>query len=1032
MRCQPNVLARRAAPGVSDDADRLALLERLGGGNPMRANARRSSAVLGSLLAIVGIAAIGQPLHGQQLGAIRGRVIVEGANRPLGAVQVSVVGTQIGAQTNDNGEYRLNNVPPGPRTVRVQRIGFAAASNPVTVVAGETATLDFTIREAPVSLEQVVVTATGDVRRKEVANSMATISAETIQDAPVSNAQQILAAQTPGVTVLGNSGQPGAGGVIRLRGNNSISQTNNPIIYVDGVRIYSGDSPVVPNARQVMNPFNDIRAEDIERVEVMKGASATTLYGTEAAGGVIQIFTKKGRVGRPQWTLEVVGGTNDLEYLDVPGDETAVFLKECRGANTYGIDVTSTSATYGQNIPFEDATCPSSNKWIRTGAIQRYSTSVGGGSDIMSYFLTGNYSDEQGAVDPGEYKTGGFRGNFSFRPLRQLELALNSSYQRGDQQWIPDGNLANGFLLNVARGTAGNYRGSGCSNATVICMNNAAALTIGTNSRTDHFISGFAINYAPTAAWTNRLSIGFDYNGVENRSLIPFGHLRTPTGNLSQTDWNRKFLSIDLASSYRKDFGSTWVSTTSFGGQLFQDNLFQTTVTATEFSGPGEPVLTSGAIRTLPAGGDVRRRVVNAGLFAQEQLGWRDRAFLTLGLRVDGNSAFGEDFGLQPYPKIGLSYVLSEHDFWPSNKWETFKLRAAIGESGKAPGAFDASRTWDPIAGDEAKPGVTPSQIGNPELGPETTREMEVGFETSAWAGRYSADFTYFNTRTLDALIQVRYPPSTGFLNRQLENIGEVRNQGIELRAEAGFIRRQNVDWRGRVNYTQIKSEAVDLGDEALIAVGGSFTEVRVGYPVTSVFARRVINPNEIAEPKFTSDNEFIGPTFPDKIMGLGTTLNLWERVSFDLLGEFQTGGYNINYVGFQNANRGNWRPCYDVQRKIVAASKGDQSALNGVNALQRARCALDRTIQFADWWIEPIDFFRLRYATLSYKIPSQWLRGMQNATLTLSGRNLFYSSDYSGLDPESADQSDSQVGRREYYVLPQLRSFSLALRVGW
>jgi TonB-dependent starch-binding outer membrane protein SusC len=1032
MQCQPNVLARRAAPGVSDDADRLALLERLGGGNPMRANARRSSAVLGSLLAIVGIAAIGQPLHGQQLGAIRGRVIVEGANRPLGAVQVSVVGTQIGAQTNDNGEYRLNNVPPGPRTVRVQRIGFTAASNPVTVVAGETATLDFTIREAPVSLEQVVVTATGDVRRKEVANSMATISAETIQDAPVSNAQQILAAQTPGVTVLGNSGQPGAGGVIRLRGNNSISQTNNPIIYVDGVRIYSGDSPIVPNARQVMNPFNDIRAEDIERVEVMKGASATTLYGTEAAGGVIQIFTKKGRVGRPQWTLEVVGGTNDLEYLDVPGDETAVFLKECRGANMYGIDVTSTSATYGQNIPFEDSTCPSSNKWIRTGAIQRYSTSVGGGSDIMSYFLTGNYSDEQGAVDPGEYKTGGFRGNFSFRPLRQLELALNSSYQRGDQQWIPDGNLANGFLLNVARGTAGNYRGSGCSNATVICMNNAAALTIGTNSRTDHFISGFAINYAPTAAWTNRLSIGFDYNGVENRSLIPFGHLRTPTGNLSQTDWNRKFLSIDLASSYRKDFGSTWVSTTSFGGQLFQDNLFQTTVTATEFSGPGEPVLTSGAIRTLPAGGDVRRRVVNAGLFAQEQLGWRDRAFLTLGLRVDGNSAFGEDFGLQPYPKIGLSYVLSEHDFWPSNKWETFKLRAAIGESGKAPGAFDASRTWDPIAGDEAKPGVTPSQIGNPELGPETTREMEVGFETSAWAGRYSADFTYFNTRTLDALIQVRYPPSTGFLNRQLENIGEVRNQGIELRAEAGFIRRQNVDWRGRVNYTQIKSEAVDLGDEALIAVGGSFTEVRVGYPVTSVFARRVINPNEIAEPKFTSDNEFIGPTFPDKIMGLGTTLNLWERVSFDLLGEFQTGGYNINYVGFQNANRGNWRPCYDVQRKIVAASKGDQSALNGVNALQRARCALDRTIQFADWWIEPIDFFRLRYATLSYKIPSQWLRGMQNATLTLSGRNLFYSSDYSGLDPESADQSDSQVGRREYYVLPQLRSFSLALRVGW
>jgi TonB-linked SusC/RagA family outer membrane protein len=984
-----------------------------------------------SLLASAVSLSFASPAGAQQLGTIRGRVLVEGVNRPLGAATVSIVGTSIGAQTNDNGEYRLNNVPPGPRQVRVQRIGFAAVTSPVTVGAGETATLDFTIREAPVSLEQVVVTATGDVRRKEVSNSMATISSETIQNAPVTNAQQVLAAQTPGVTVLGNSGQPGAGGVIRLRGNNSISQGNNPIIYVDGVRIYSGDSPTVPNARQVMNPFNDIRAEDIERVEVMKGASATTLYGTEASGGVIQIFTKRGRSGRPQWTFEAGAGTNDLEYLHVDGDPTVTFLKECRGSNMYGINVTTTSAAFGQEVPFEDATCPSSNKWIRYGKTQKFSTSVGGGGDVMQYFLTGNYSNEEGAVDPGGYKTGGFRGNFSFKPFQQLELSLNSSYQRGDQQWIPDGNLANGFLLNVARGTAGNYLGSGCSSTTVICMNNAAALTIGTNSKTDHYISGFAINYAPVAAWTNRLSIGYDYNGVENRSVIPFGHLRTPTGNLSQTNWNRKFLSLDLASSYRKEFGSTWVSTSSLGGQVFQDQLFQTNIGSTDFSGPGDPVITSGAVRTI--GTDTRRRVVNAGLFAQEQIGWRDRAFLTLGLRVDGNSAFGEDFGLQPYPKVGVSYVLSEHAFWPTGKWETFKLRAALGESGKAPGAFDAVRTWDPIAGDEAKPGFSPNQIGNSKLGPETTREMEVGFETSAFGGRYSADFTYFNTRTFDALIQVRYPPSQGFLQRQLENVGEVQNQGVELRAEAGFIRQRSVDWRGRINYTQIKSEAVDLGDEPLIAAGGSFTEVRVGYPVTSLFAKRIRNPNARGvAPIFSDTNEFVGPTFPDKIIGLGTTLNLWDRVSLDALGEFQKGGYNINFVGFQNANRGNWRPCYAAQKKLIAAQKAGGPIPGDVTALEVARCTADRAIQASDSWIEPIDFFRLRYVTLTYKVPPRFLRGMQNATLTLAGRNLFYNSDYSGLDPESADQSDSQVGRREYYVLPQLRSFSLTLRLGW
>lgn len=996
----------------------------------MSASGRRILPLSVLLAALFGPAPSVQPLAAQALGSIRGRVTVEGAARPLGAAQVSVVGTQLGAQTNDDGEYRLNNVPPGPRSVRVQRLGFSPATGQVTVVAGQTATLDFTIREAPVSLDQVVVTAAGDVRRKEVANSMATISAEQIENAPVANAQQLLAAQTPGVTVLANSGQPGAGGVIRLRGNNSISQSNNPIIYVDGVRIYNGDTPTVPNARQVMNPFNDIRSEDIERVEVVKGAAATTLYGTEAAGGVIQIFTKRGQAGRPQWNIELVGGTNDLNYLDVPGDPTAVYLKDCRGPELFGLDVIPTSATFGQEIRFEDSTCPSSGKWIRTGAVQRYSLGVGGGGDVMRYFLTGNLSDEQGAIDPGEYKTGGFRGNFSFRPFRQLELGLNSSYQRGDQAWVPDGNLANGFLLNVARGTAGNYRGSGCTSGVPVCMNNAEALRIETNSQTDHFISGFTINYAPVEAWTNRFTVGYDYNSAENRSLIPFGHIRNPTGTLSQQDWTRKNLSIDLASSYRKDFGSVWTSTTSLGGQLFQDNLFQTNVTATEFSAPGEPVLTSGAIRTV--GTDTRRRVVNAGLFAQEQVGWRDRAFLTLGLRVDGNSAFGEDFGLQPYPKVGLSYVLSEHAFWPSDKWETFKLRAALGESGKAPGAFDAVRTWDPVAGDEAKPGFAPNQIGNKDLGPETTRELELGFETSAYAGRYSLDFTYFNTRTLDALIQVRYPPSAGFLNRQLENIGEVKNSGIEARAEAGIIRGATVDWRGRVNYTKIESEAIDLGDEPLIAVGGSFTEVRVGFPVTSVFARKVTNGNQIAEPQVSTDNQFYGPTFPDQIIGLGTTLTLWDRLSIDMLGEFQRGGYNINFVGFQNALRGNWRPCFAAQRKLIAAQRGDASALNDVTALERVRCAIDRTVQLSDAWIEPIDFFRMRYLTVSYKLPPRLLRGMQNATLTLSGRNLFYDSDYSGLDPESADQSDSQVGRREYYVLPQLRSFSLALRVGW
>jgi TonB-dependent starch-binding outer membrane protein SusC len=796
------------------------------------------------------------------------------------------------------------------------------------------------------------------------------------------------------------------------------------------VRIYSGNSPTVPNARQTTNPFNDIRAEDIERVEVVKGAAATTLYGTEAAGGVIQIFTKRGKSGKPQWSMDVAGGTNDLDYLNIKGDPTAVYLKDCSSSALFGIDIVPTSATFGQNVPFQDATCPKSGKWIRTGATQKAALSVGGGGDLMQYFMAGNISNEEGALETNEYTTGGFRGNFSFRPWQKLELALNSSYQRGDQDWIADGNLANGFLLNVARGTAGNYRGAGCTTTGVICMNNDAALKIGTKTKTDHYISGFTLNYAPVEAWTNRLSVGFDYNNVENRSVIPFGHLRNPVGQLSQSAFVRQFLSLDYASTYKKDFGGTFTTSSSLGGQLFQDNLTSTSVTGDEFSGPGDPVLTSAARRTI--GADTRRRVVNAGLFFQEQVGYKDRAFLTLGMRVDGNSAFGKDFGLQWYPKVGFAYALSDHEWWPKNTIETFKLRTAIGESGKAPGAFDAVRTWDPIAGDEAKPGFSPNQLGNPNLGPERTREAEVGLEASAYAGRFSVDMTYFNTTTSDALIQVRYPPSQGFLNRQLENIGEVNNTGLEVKFDAGLVRRANLDWRGRVNFTRLRSEATDLGDEPLIAVGGSFTEVRVGYPVTSLFARKILNAGKLEAPVRSDTNMYIGPTWPTNIIGFGTTLTLFDKLTIDGLGEFQKGGYNINYVGYQNAIRGNWRPCYADQRNIIAAVKGNAAAVDGVTALNRVRCGYNTTQNLADAWIEKLDFFRLRYVTLSYRVPAKWIPGSRGGTLSLAGRNLFLSTDYSGLDPESSDQADSQVGRREYYTLPQLRSFSLSFRTNW
>jgi TonB-linked SusC/RagA family outer membrane protein len=973
-------------------------------------------------------------LAAQSTGIVTGSVTAEGGRRPLGSAQVVISGTSIGTRTNDAGEYRLVDVPAGNHEVRALRLGFGAAKRLVTVVAGETVTLDFELREAPVTLEQIVVTATGGVRKKEIAHTLATISSGEIENAPVYNTQQLITARAPGVTVLANSGQPGAGGTIRLRGVNSVSQGNNPIIYVDGVRIFSGSTPVAPNARQRTNPFNDINAEDIERIEIVKGAAATTLYGTEASGGVIQIFTKRGGTGAPEWSLDATGGTNDLRSMGPDGDPTGLFVKQCRGPALYGVDIVDSinnqpNPNYGGDVRFEDPTCPANDSWLRTGAIQRYSASVRGGGEGMRYFFSGNFADEQGAIPQSGVRDGGFRGNFSFNPAPKVDFTLSVGFTKRELEWVPDGNLANGFLLNVARGPGGNFKGGGCPDpAPVVCVRNGDIFALDAFTRSDHFITGFTVNYAPWARLTNRFTVGYDFNNAENQSIIAFGHLRLPAGQIIQGDWTRKFLSLDYAGTLQHQFGGgSLASSFSWGGQVFQDIVEQTTAQGDELSAPGLPTLESAARRSIT--NDVRQRVINAGFFFQEQVAWRDRLFATAGVRIDGNSAFGENYGLLAYPKVGVSYVLSDHAFWPTDKWEMLKLRASIGEAGKAPGAFDKERSWSSIAGDEAKPGFTPNQIGNPNLGAERTREIEVGFETSALGGRVGLDFTYFHTRTLDALVQVRYAPSDGFLNRQLENVGELQNSGLEARLEGGLLRLDHVDLRGRLNYTSLKSKAVDIGEQPEIEIGDN-TSVRVGYPVPAFFGLKVLNPTAFAAPILSdSSGVFLGSTFPDKIIGMGSTLTLWGRLTIDALGEFQMGGTNINYIGYQNAIRGVWRACIPIQRKLIAARLGDPTALNDVTARDRARCAVDGS-RNPDFWVEPTAFFKLRYLSVTYDIPPRLLRGARSASLTIAGRNLLTATDYSGLDPESADLADNTFARREYYQLPSLRSFTASLRV--
>ncbi len=994
------------------------------------------------------------PAAAQQTGRIQGTVVAAGTQRPVSGARVSIPGSNLGTVTNPAGQYELLNLSPGSYGVRVQIIGYSPLTQTAMVQGGMTATLNFTLIESAITLEEVVVTGTAaEVRKKEIGNSTESIAPREVQLAPLMNSQDVLVGRAPGVTVMEGSGQPGAGGTVKIRGVNTVSQSIQPLIYVDGVRIVQDIHSVGGNGgRTGVNPLQDINVDDIDHVEVIKGAAATTLYGTEASGGVLQIFTKQGSAGAPAWNVEVSGGGTFAPRLGI--DDPTQFYMACGDTSVmYGISQSAQTIlghafALGDRIYFQDATCPASGRWQKFGPSASTALSVRGGNERITYYVSGNYNNSDGYLQTGNSKEGGFRGNFTFSPATPLKLMLNTAYQRRDTRWVADGNNAAGFLLNVGRGPAGNFRGGKgdeCKQSfvdtTKVCFTNVHVFDAENLSKSDHFTTGFTVNYDPVENLVNRFSVGWDFTDMSDNVTRPFGFFTLPTGSFRKGDSRRTRLSLDYAGSLNSRFGSSITSSFSWGGQLFRDNSFYTAVTTTTFAGPGEPTLNSGASVTGLA--DRRFAGTNAGFLVQELLGLQDRLFITAGLRVDGNSAFGSNFGLQPYPKLSLSWVLSDYGFFPkSAAFETFKLRGAIGQAGKAPGAFDKLRTWTAVR-DGSDAGFAPSNVGNADVGPERTTETEVGFDAGLLSGHLGIEFTAFRAKTADALVPVNLPASEGWLADKIQNVGDLQNEGLEASVNLAIITTRDVDWRVRTSGSLLRSKVLNLGPGSVedplahMIYTGLNSYMKVGEPAPAYYGQwQILNPDDYADPVIFKDSlAKIGPVFPTSQLSIGSTLALMDRVTVDGLWEFQGGMYAQNYTGHQSARRGAWWACLPFQEAYLKG--GD---ISGYTARERARCSPNTRSDWYDigWWTEKADFWKLRSISLTYKLPGGLLPWAKTSSITVAGRNLFTVTDYTGTDPESNDTEDAQgtgsdagaFGRRDYYQIPPGRTMVVSLRL--
>jgi len=944
-----------------------------------------------------------------QTGTVTGVVTDARSVAPVSAAQVHIPGLQVGTLTQANGRFLLLNVPPGTHTLQVIRIGYRTETQEVTVSAGQASEVNLSLTEDALELDELVVTGTaGQARRREVGNQIVQVNIDEVAE-PVTNVGQLLQGRVAGARIASGGGSSGGGMDIRLRGNVSVSMSNQPLIYVDGIRVKSEPYPRLASD-DYPSPLNDINPDDIERVEIVKGPAATTLYGTEAAAGVIQIFTKRGATGAPQWTAETQQGFSYMRPFAT--DEVPYFY----------IDPV-----------------------LRNGHRQRYNISVrGGASDRLGYFASASWDDNDGVVDKEWQKQVGLRGNMTFQPHEDLLIQFNNSLNTTDLRNQIMGNSITGIMMAGMRGDRG-YMRSRRSETLRLLLDAEYATSI------DRFVSGATFSYTPSGSFTHRLTVGYDFSQYEKNEITPYDW-RTPAGvlgdlgTIERTSSQNTLTSIDYVGNLAFDLTSNLRSTFSWGFQGVENREERLTADGDDFPGPGDYTITSTARQSSSQS---LIKVITGGFFFQDMFALSDRYFLTLGLRVDGNSAFGEALGLEPYPKASFSYVLSDETFWPESLG-SMKLRAAYGLAGRAPGAFDKVRTWQPVGFGLDRAAFTPENLGNPNLGPERTAELELGFDASALRERVTAEFTYFRRNTTDALFEVNAPAVQGGWNAQLENVGEIRTSGIELGVNARVLDFRSFGWDVGAALSTNNSEVISLGGAPEFSVGNRAWIIE-GQPVPVFRGYKLMNFWDKADPIIEED-QIIGPGYPPHIVNLNTSLRLPGGIMISGRGEYVGRHYIWHIPEAAVLDRAVPYPtCYDAYRKVepgwevgpIGGETPNPGSWQGrpgsedLYAWERAKCfGLMQPARY-DLVITPLNYFELRDLTLSIPVSSLLpsLTGWSERTdLTVSARNLWYwrnrelmAGHPEGL--EGGNTASNELVRRLGETLPPASYFTVSLR---
>jgi TonB-dependent SusC/RagA subfamily outer membrane receptor len=662
------------------------------------------------LSGITWLSVLAVPLAAQQ-GTIAGTVTDRATTQPIQGARLQLSQTGQVVTVRPDGKYTFANVTPGAYDVRVIAVGYGAEKKAVTVAAGQTATLDFALGVVAFTLEEIVTTATGEQRRLELGHTVGTIKADSLTASEaVRSMADLLQARSAGVTILPSSGTVGAGSRVRIRGANSVSLSNEPIIIIDGIKVNtSPSSSALATGGQSPSRMNDINPEEIESIEIVKGPSAATLYGTESANGVIRITTKKGRAGRPRWNVYLEGGRlqDKNDYLDnyrlvgrtITGGTPGGALRTCLLTQVAAGVCTNETLLITNPLKLDSMTP------INTGYRSQFGANVSGGSDAIQYFLSGEFENEAGTFKlpdaerdrlftargvtelpkstfrPNVNRRVSLRSNLSTHLRENLDVQTNIGYVTSRIRLPQNDNNVLGLLPSGFFGTTDTLGRAGWG-----FFAPGEIFSLLREQGIERFTGSSQMNWRPLSWLTSLTTVGYDIGNRTDIQFDPTGQGpafgTTPLGNKFDTRTQIKTYTVNTGLTANVRLMSNLSSRTSVGAQFGKEIFFQNQAGGQRLPF-GSKDIDGAAILTAS---QTTTTTTKLGAFAEEQFTWKDRLFLTGAVRVDDNSSFGADFDAILFPKASLSYLLSDEPGFPFGSWMSlFRIRAGFGAAGLQP-----------------------------------------------------------------------------------------------------------------------------------------------------------------------------------------------------------------------------------------------------------------------------------------------------------------------------------------------------------